>query len=199
MVFGKSMKFFRLGLLLCLLVTVTVSLSGCKWAPGAQVAKQVVKVSAKQATKQSVKAVAKVGAKTKVARLFNKKTVARSANAEAGYSTRKIYQTYTKTNPKTGDIYCGKTSGCGLPKDNVIKRDSNHHMNKEGYDPAVLDKSSKNSSAIRGREQELIDFHGGAKSQGGTSGNKINSISDKNPKKEFYQNENKKKFGQKDD
>lgn len=40
------------------------------------------------------------------------------------------------------------------------------------------------SDAIRGREQQLIDMHGGAKSQGGTSGNAINGISPNNPKAE---------------
>ena len=40
-------------------------------------------------------------------------------------------------------------------------------MNKKGFGPAVLDKSSKNKNAIRGREQQLIDMHGGAKSMGG--------------------------------
>ncbi|MEE4244917.1 MAG: RHS repeat-associated core domain-containing protein [Kangiellaceae bacterium] len=51
---------------------------------------------------------------------------------------------------------------------------------------AEPDKVSENSAAIRGREQQLIDANGGAKSQGGTSGNAINGISDKNPKKQDY-------------
>lgn len=62
-------------------------------------------------------------------------------------------------------------------------------MNSEGFGPAVLDKSSTNKAAIRGREQQLIDFHGGAQSMGGTSGNKINGISPLNPKRQFYKNE----------
>jgi hypothetical protein len=44
---------------------------------------------------------------------------------------------------------------------------------KKGFDAPVLDKSSENADAIRGREQQLIDAHGGAKSAGGTSGNAI--------------------------
>lgn len=63
-------------------------------------------------------------------------------------------------------------------------------MNKEGFGPAKLDKFSTNKNAIRGRVQESIDMHGGAKSQGGTSGNKINGISDKNPNKQKYMNAN---------
>lgn len=63
----------------------------------------------------------------------------------------KTLQTYTKTNPKTGQTYCGRTSGCGTPEQNIARRDANHHMNQDGYGPAVLDKSSSNSAAIRGR------------------------------------------------
>ncbi|MGE6720616.1 hypothetical protein ACQKGD_25170 [Peribacillus frigoritolerans] len=59
-------------------------------------------------------------------------------------------------------------------------------MNKEGYGPALLDKSFKNRNAIRGREQLLIEEHGGAKSKKGTSGNKINGISDHNKKRKTY-------------
>ena len=39
---------------------------------------------------------------------------------------------------------------------------------------------------IRGREQQMIDKYGGAKSQGGKSGNRNNSISEKNPKRDQY-------------
>ena len=38
-------------------------------------------------------------------------------------------------------------------------------MNDKGFGPAALDKSSTNKDAIRGREQQLIDSNGGAKSQ----------------------------------
>ncbi|MGG4154295.1 hypothetical protein [Peribacillus muralis] len=51
-------------------------------------------------------------------------------------------------------------------------------MNKAGFGKARFDKSSKNKDAIRGREQLLIEKYGGAQSKGGTSGNKINGISD---------------------
>jgi len=107
----------------------------------------------------------------------------------------KTYQTYTKTNPETGEVYSGRTSGTGTPRKNVAKRDANHHMNKEGFGPAELDMSSTNKVAIRGREQQLIDYHGGAKSTGGTSGNRINGISPKNPKFQYYMNEAIKEFG----
>ena len=120
--------------------------------------------------------------------------------AEVGKTTNKVVesgktsQTYTKMNPKTGEVYSGRTSGNKNPYANVSKRDQNHYMNRKGFKTAVLDKSSSNPNAIRGREQFLIDKYGGAKSQGGTSGNSINGISPFNPKKTFYQEEMHKIF-----
>jgi len=89
----------------------------------------------------------------------------------------KTLQSYTKTNPTTGQVKCGRTSGCGTPLENIAKRDSNHHKNKDGFGPAVVDQSSSNTAAVRGREQQLIDAHGVAKSNGEASGNTINGIS----------------------
>src|SRR4029077_7558884 len=86
----------------------------------------------------------------------------------------KTYQTYTKTHPETGKVYTGRTSGTGSPEENVRSRDVSHHMNDQGFAPAVIDKSSPNADAIRGREQQLIDANGAAQSRGGTSGNAIN-------------------------
>ena len=74
------------------------------------------------------------------------------------------------------------------------RRDKNHHMNSKGYGLANLDRSSNNYDAIRGREQLLIDAYGGAKSAGGTSGNAIRGISDKNPKREQYLNSAREEF-----
>ena len=106
---------------------------------------------------------------------------------------KKTYQTYTKTNPTTGEVYSGRTSGTGDPEKNIKRRDVNHAKNKEGFMPAELDMSSDNPDAIRYREQYLIELHGGAKSTGGTSGNAINGISPKNTKynqyKTAYENE----------
>jgi hypothetical protein len=39
---------------------------------------------------------------------------------------------------------------------NVTRRDVDYHMNKEGFGPARLDKSSANKDATCGREQQLI-------------------------------------------
>ena len=96
---------------------------------------------------------------------------------------------------KKGGIYCCRCIGAGSPIENVAGRDRWHNMNSEGLGPARLDKSSTNPAAIRGREQELIDLHGGAKSMGGTSGNKINGISPQNRNRQFYMDESRKAFG----
>ena len=121
-------------------------------------------------------------------------------NAKAGSGNKggrgsKTYQTYTKTNPVTGEVYSGRTSGKGSPADNVRNRDSNHHMNNKGFGPAKLDKTTDNYYAIRGREQMLIDYYGGAKSVGGTSGNAINGIGPNNKKRTIYLNASKGEFG----
>ncbi|MCX7069372.1 MAG: DUF6531 domain-containing protein [Gammaproteobacteria bacterium] len=106
----------------------------------------------------------------------------------------KTYQTYTKYNKDTGETYVGRTSGFGTPLENIAKRDGSHHKSKEGFGPAKLDASSSNPAAIRGQEQLRIEQFGGAKSNGGTSGNAINSISKRNKKYESYINAAKKEF-----
>ncbi len=98
----------------------------------------------------------------------------------------KTYQTYTKPDLNGGPPYVGRTSGTRSPLANVRARDRNHHMNQKGYGPAELDKSSANPNAIRGQEQRLIDLYGGAKSEGGTSGNAINSVRPYNANRQFY-------------
>ena len=107
----------------------------------------------------------------------------------------KTYQTYSKRNPQSGEVYSGRTSGTGTPAQNVARRDANHHRKGEGFGPAQLDKSSTNAAAVRGREQQLINANGGAKSQGGTSGNKINGISDANLRLQKYLDQAFKEFG----
>ncbi len=108
----------------------------------------------------------------------------------------RTYQTYTKTNPETGEVYTGRTSGTGTPEQNVARRDAGHHKNAEGYDRAQVDKSSTNKDAIRGREQQGIDAHGGARSRGGTSGNAMDGISHRNPKKPSYIKKALREFGE---
>jgi hypothetical protein len=103
-------------------------------------------------------------------------------------SEKKIYLTYTKENEDTGEVYSGRASGSIMNQKEFMeklrkildKRDSSHHKNQEGYQEALLDKYSTDKDAVRGREQMLIEYYGGAQSEGGISGNKINSISPRN-------------------
>lgn len=60
-------------------------------------------------------------------------------------------------------------------------------LNAEGFDAPVLDRSSPNYYAIRGREQQMIDINGGAKSDQGTSRNAIRGVSKLNPARFFYE------------
>lgn len=60
----------------------------------------------------------------------------------------------------------------------------------------MLDKTSRNAAAIRGREQQVIEASGGGKSTGGTSGNSINGVSSKNLKRNHYKKQAKKEFGE---
>jgi RHS repeat-associated protein len=110
--------------------------------------------------------------------------IAKQAERDQAARDAKSFETYTKTNPATGETYTGRTSGTGTPRENVARRDNNRKddLNAQGFSRAKLDQTSKNPDAIRGREQQMIEKNGGAQSQGGTSGNKINGISDRNPK-----------------
>lgn len=116
---------------------------------------------------------------------------------------KKLFVTYTKENPETEEVYSGLASG--NQEENISelqtirrilrKRDYSHHKNEEGFKEAQLDKASEDYEAIRGREQMLIEHHGGAKSGGGTSGNEINSISGRNKKRDQYLDAAIKLFG----
>ncbi|QTE36360.1 DUF6443 domain-containing protein [Mucilaginibacter gossypii] len=109
------------------------------------------------------------------------------------------YLTYTKKRLNADGsitVYSGRTSGRADETDDAIlrRRDATHHMN--GFGDAVIDRSSKNRFAIRGREQQLIDFFGRAQSDGGTSGNRIRGVSKVNPLGRIYHAAANAKFGQ---
>ena len=107
----------------------------------------------------------------------------------------KTFQTYTRTNPTTGEVYSGRTSGTGTPQQNLDVRNASSPLNDQGFNNAVLDRSSSNAGAIRGREQQLIDQFGGARSQGGNSANKINGVSPNNPNGSGYLGDSLREFG----
>lgn len=134
---------------------------------------------------------------TVVDRLSNPPTTLPIADPLPITVNSKTHTTYTRTD-KNGTIYSGRTSGKGTPDRQVKARTSrpdHQEKTKQGYGAALVDKNSSNPDAIRGREQQLIDWHGGAQSQGGTSGNAINGISRSNPKATQYDQACKKEFG----
>ncbi len=113
-----------------------------------------------------------------------------------GDEPEETYQTYTRYHPLTGDCYSGRTSGYGSPEDNVRNRGFDQPLlNSEGFLPPVLDRSSTSYSAVRGREQQLIELNGGARSTGGDSRNAINGISRFNPRGPIYRYQATSEFG----
>ena len=109
---------------------------------------------------------------------------------DAATVSAKTYQTYTKTNPTTNEVYVGRTSGTGTPQANVARRDAGHARTAQGFGPAVLDKSSSNAGAIRGREQQLIEYFRNA----GTGADQINGVGPRNPNAKCYAVECLKEF-----
>ncbi len=113
----------------------------------------------------------------------------------------KVYMTYTKSHPKGGVPYAGRTRGhvTDIEDQAQIKkilkvRDRKHHMKDKGFDEPIIDKVSINLDPIKGREQILVDKLGGAQSMGGTSSNKINPIAKNNPNKPRYMTAAEKEF-----
>ena len=146
----------------------------------------LTKKAVMEGIKQAAKSEAKKKIKKKTAEQTTKKVVKDKGK-------EKVHIVYTKkpVDPSKG-TYTGRTSGKGDIKsqqdlDKILrKRDRNHHMNKEGYRPAEVESKTTSAPAARGQEQINIDKMGGAQSSGGTSGNKINGISPKNPKAATY-------------
>ena len=89
----------------------------------------------------------------------------------------------------------------------VATRDAGHHMTAQGFGPAVVDKSIYATmpyadrygdlayQAIRGREQSLIDYFGGAQSMGGPSGNAIQGVADDTALRSAFMDATRRAFG----
>jgi RHS repeat-associated protein len=107
-----------------------------------------------------------------------------------------LYVTYTRVNPKTGQVYAGRTGGYGTPEELVHRRSLGQPLLKaEGFRSPTVDQWSTNRAAIRGREQQLIDFYGGAKSVGGSARNMINGVADFNLNRPIYMGAARAEFG----
>jgi RHS repeat-associated protein len=117
------------------------------------------------------------------------------------------YITYQKYNAATGKYYSGRASGYGTPQQVLAQRDSGHHMDAAGFGPAELTSAAQATmsyslrhadpayQAIRGREQQMIDYRGGSSSDGGTSGNAIRGVAKLNPLGRIYHNASTARFG----
>jgi hypothetical protein len=112
--------------------------------------------------------------------------------------SQRTYVTYNLTNPASGQVYSGRASGFADPYTILLARYSYHHKRVEGFAFPTLDRAVQGVAgypAIRGREQQLIDFHGGSQSDGGTSGNRIRGVSKFNPLGRIYHNSSNIYFG----
>ena len=139
----------------------------------------------------------------KVAKLGKKVKDKITKKVQAKLNQKRAYILYLKRHPKGGKPYVGRTSGKVNDIKNekelekvLVKRDRNHHKNKEGFKPAERVRASEKKDAIRREEQQMIDKLGGAQKSGGSSSNKINGISKKNPKRGKYIKAAKKEFGE---
>ena len=76
----------------------------------------------------------------------------------------RTYMTYVLTHPETKQVYVGRTSGFGAPAKILRKRMYGHVYIKKGFANPLIDRAMQGHKgywAVRGREQQLIDFYGG--------------------------------------
>lgn len=76
----------------------------------------------------------------------------------------RVYLTYVLTNPATKERYIGRSSGFGEIEKIVRRRLYSHRYYKAGFTDVQVDKLAQGIDAklaIRGREQQLIDYYGG--------------------------------------
>ena len=87
-----------------------------------------------------------------------------TAGEVARHVLQRTYITYVLTNPTTGQVYAGRASGYGTPNQVLWDRLSRHHMWQRGFTQHRIDVAAQGDqaySAIRGREQQLLDSFGG--------------------------------------
>ena len=115
--------------------------------------------------------------------------IAAAAAAAATYDlTQRVFTTYIAYNPLLDEHYCGRTSGFDTPEGLVRKRINYHHAVTKGYQVTV----DRAMQAIpigywctRGREQQNIDYYGGARTDRNRSDatcvNRIRGVGKYNP------------------
>lgn len=118
------------------------------------------------------------------------------AGAAVAYdASQRTFLTYTLSNP-AAQIYVGRTSGYGTPQRILTARYTSHHMRLLGFGSPSVDRAIQGYGgypAIRGREQQLMDFYGGVGSPGVAS--LIRGVSSMNPAGLIYHEESDAYFG----
>jgi RHS repeat-associated protein len=116
---------------------------------------------------------------------------------DAILGTERFYLTYILTQPGTGRVYVGRTSGFGLADDILYSRLISHYYYMvAGYTNVAVDQIAQGLGAyeaIRGREQQLVDFHGGVGSY--EVANLIRPVSALNPWGRIYHDYSNRFFG----
>ena len=131
-----------------------------------------------------------------------KKTVARTISTVATTAvtiaeSARTFATYTRTHPDTGQTYSGRVSGYASPEVLVSRRQYTHPRRLSQFDDAVVDRSCSGCRvSVRGREQQLIDHHGGAQSGGGTSANINRGVARDNPLGRSYHHASNSRWGE---
>lgn len=108
----------------------------------------------------------------------------------------KVYLTYLLTND-LGQVYVGRTSGFGDPDAIMRKRFYSHSRRKEGMGNPVIDRVAIGPNAynaIRGREQQYIDYLGGIGSP--KVANTIRGVARANPLGRLFHTKANQMFGQ---
>jgi len=101
----------------------------------------------------------------------------------------RLYVTYIKTHPETGEVYVGMASALveddsqeSAEKVLARREKAPHHKNKEGFSAADLESISTNRDAIWGREQLLYEKF----KKDGIITAQNQPVSNRNPKKSLY-------------
>ena len=109
----------------------------------------------------------------------------------------RLFITYFKKHRRSDKVYAGRASGISTGDEVadaariMIKRDSVHHKNEDGFTKGEIDEISFNEDAIRGREQNMIDYL----NEKGICENKRNGIGIRNKKRNRYLQAALKLFG----
>ena len=104
--------------------------------------------------------------------------------------------TYVLKNPETKQVYIGRTSGFGEPLKILKRRMYGHAYKKRGFKNPKIDKAMQGlnaRSAIRGREQQLIDFYSGIGSF--NVANIRRGVAKKNPFRNIFHHASNTNFG----